>query len=1280
MVDLVYAESAYSHPVSWHSLWTTVVKNANLQPVAPSEHITLKSRGDSIHRRTLVPARSPGNCALVRLCGAKPTMSESPSTHELAEEHGAELPLYHSLWAMITEGVKKNADGPAVISMYQGANHLSFLISKDVEDASHLIWTYTELQEAAERLAEILHATGVRKGSVVALFLYNSVEWCLFFWACAKMEACFAPLNPDSIHRPNELKHLLQTLEPNVLVVQDSNLATSIEKETWEIVSEMKLKIICESSKGSNSEHWKALSTLEAFLPHSCDDLLNAGIVSNESAVVFFTSGTTSLPKACPRTVAILDSSSQSASKRLEKEFRYLSNARCFHVAALVHVALWRAGATPIIPARGFDAGATLQALKSQRCTHMDLTPSMMYAIQNHPLLETYPPPSLTYLGLVADIVPQDLLTKCEEIFKPKYIRSPWGMTEGIGLTSYGSEGSVPSQDGVITAGKVSPGSRVRICKPETRIPLKRGEKGEIHCGGTSVIQGYLKDISHEAFYNDEKGNWFVSGDQGTMDDDGNIYVHGRYKDIIIRGGENISPATIESCLNAQASVMVISTSQAPSVSSLTTAQSQVVGVPDPVMGEAPVAIIKSLSDKIQSSDLKSVLHQIVLRELGTSYAVAEVFTLGELGLNDFPLTASGKIIKHELRSYVVEHLSQLDRQRRVAQSASTLGQIKGIWGRLLGVSLESLDQSISVTEVADSLTIMRFSYEVEKQLGKRLSLPEIFNNATLEQHAQLLDSKEKTRQYDTMPWETRISSGAPSSQDMVFTSGDPLEATRIANLVKPTLDALHLTWDEDVEDVYQNTDTMRVHYSTRRRPISSNLRWAYKYKNMDITQFRQALEKTLSRHTTFRSLLVETDDGAPIHVIIRPSKQFYDQCIKEGTEVTTVDRVRHLLGSMDMGFAGPTGPLFRALIVRMEDPGEFGLLLTIHHSTFDAFSLAMFSEDFRLALNQGTPTLQSRVPFKFFADAYYLHQNGTAAARDVRYQVDRLKGIWKMSKALWPVANGPEWFTGSDSGWTDASGRPGRPGERLAFDKEEQRPEGLAIIRKEIFPSLQKFKLDRAVDVSVLAKAAVALFNTEMTGQDHALFCNLDAGRTWPFLEPWIADRLPNPMSIAGPTLTSTINSFALDPLETVGAFLRRVQVDQVEQSARAHAPFLAVKQQLGERDGRIVDDICRRQVFNWDPSMRTRSATSDSQELLDQRGWVDYGFFWNFGLKENDELVGFVLYDDAHLRNHEAKAALDRVFAIIRWMAVPENWSKTIGEVGKSWGGDELHVVKET
>lgn len=697
-------------------------------------------------------------------------------------------------------------------------------------------------------------------------------------------------------------------------------------------------------------------------------------------------------------------------------------------------------------------------------------------------------------------------------------------------------------------------------------------------------------------------------------------------------------------------------------------------------MGETPVAVIKSLSET-QSPDLKSVLHQLVLRELGKSYALAEVFTLGELGLDDFPLTASGKILKSELKARVVQLLRHLELQRRESQSTSTLSQIKDIWSRLLGLPAERIHQSMSATDVADSLTIMRFCHDVEKQLGKRLSLPEVLKNATLEQQAQLLEKKEIGKLYDAMPEGTRVSHGAPSAEDMPFTDGDPLEATKIVNRVKPALDALHLTWEEDVEDVYRNTDAMGVLWSTRRRPTSSIMRWAYHYKNMAIPRLRRALEGTLSRHATFRSLLIDTDDNGPIHAIIRPSKHFYDQCIKVGDEVTTIDGVRHLLGSMDLEFASPPGPLFRAHIVQTETPGDLGVLLSIHHSCFDAFSLAIFFEDLGPALTDDDPTLESRVSFKLFADTYCLHRSGTVAARHVRFQVDRLKGIWKLSKALWPIANGPEWFTGSDQGWADSNGRPGRLGERLAFDREEQRPEGVSLWRKDKVPSLQNFKLERAVDISVLVKAAVAIFNREKTGQNHALFCNLDAGRTWPFLEPWIADRLPNPIGIAGPTLTSTINIVALDPSEAIDTFLRRVQRDQVEQSAHAHAPSLAVKQQLGERDGGFVDDLHRRQIFNWDPSMRTRpSEKRDDRELLGRRGWIDCGFFWNFGLQGDDNLVGFVLYDDAHLRYGEAKAALDRVFAIVRWMAEPENGTKAVGAVERSLGGDKLHVAQES
>jgi acyl-CoA synthetase (AMP-forming)/AMP-acid ligase II len=78
---------------------------------------------------------------------------------------------------------------------------------------------------------------------------------------------------------------------------------------------------------------------------------------------------------------------------------------------------------------------------------------------------------------------------------------------------------------------------------------LKRNVAGELHIGGTAVITGYLDGADPEAFYTDEYGSWLRTGDQATIDENGVVSIHGRYKDLIIRGGKNISPAKIEQCL-----------------------------------------------------------------------------------------------------------------------------------------------------------------------------------------------------------------------------------------------------------------------------------------------------------------------------------------------------------------------------------------------------------------------------------------------------------------------------------------------------------------------------------------------------------------------------------------------------------------------------------------------------------------------------------------------------------------------------------------------------------
>ena len=124
-----------------------------------------------------------------------------------------------------------------------------------------------------------------------------------------------------------------------------------------------------------------------------------------------------------------------------------------------------------------------------------------------------------------------------------------FGMTEGLPFLTTTVHEALRSEDGCLGLNNVTSGTKVKIYAPESRKSLRRGDIGELHVGGDLLIQGYLLGDSH-AFYDDLQGHWLATGDQAKMDGEGRIYVLGRYKDIIIRGGENLSPALIETCLN----------------------------------------------------------------------------------------------------------------------------------------------------------------------------------------------------------------------------------------------------------------------------------------------------------------------------------------------------------------------------------------------------------------------------------------------------------------------------------------------------------------------------------------------------------------------------------------------------------------------------------------------------------------------------------------------------------------------------------------------------------
>jgi len=214
----------------------------------------------------------------------------------------------------------------------------------------------------------------------------------------------------------------------------------------------------------------------------------------------------------------------------------------------------WRAGASLVFAAPQFDPGAVVHALNTQEPTNISCSPSIMMSLLSHPDFSPDGYPSLKVVAMGADRVSKELVQQCKNTFRPEKVANGWGMTEGIGILGSPFEESPAWREGELTVGHVLPGAAVRVCEPETTDVVEREVPGELHVSGPQVLAGYYAGsavIRNDSFYEDKGRLWFKTGDAVVMDDAGSIFLTGRFKDLIIRGGENIHPGLIEGCLNA---------------------------------------------------------------------------------------------------------------------------------------------------------------------------------------------------------------------------------------------------------------------------------------------------------------------------------------------------------------------------------------------------------------------------------------------------------------------------------------------------------------------------------------------------------------------------------------------------------------------------------------------------------------------------------------------------------------------------------------------------------
>jgi hypothetical protein len=1066
------------------------------------------------------------------------------------------------------------------------------------------------------------------------------------------LNCTFAPLNAKLGGNREEARHVMGMLEPSVVVVSDADLASKLEDFAPEKMADVKIRLITpspekalpgwddfqrlcrerdwEKRRFEGSGHRSETRRSRYDLCYQRDDCQPQGLSLYQQELLSH--------HARPPPARGFLNRPKITSSLLPRPISHIFG---LNYSTGCHLA----GLKVVHPSFTFHPTSTWEAIRLERCSEIPGVPALILALVAHPACKTTDRRCLKHVHMGSTTILPETIRICIEELGCEHASEAYGMAE-TGPAILHSLRELPlSAPEVVTAGRVHPEAKIRICKPDTREVFERGVPGECHVGGDVVVTEYWcgdGKRDSEGFYTDGEGTWIVTGDQAIMDLNGELRVVGRYKDLIIRGGENISPSAIESIVFSKFGLVV-----------------EVIGIPDDIAGEMPVAVVKSK----EGVDLKKV-REILVMELGPAWVPEEFIKMETLGIQDFPRTSTGKVLKIKLKEIVLEKRKE---EEVLVSNENILALLTRVWTKLLGVGEGIIKPHTSVLDWADSLVLARFSAVLHREAGHLLALQELVEHHTLEAEAKLLASRGTS---STQPISNFIPKrdSPPTVDDMVHTYGDTMRAKQTEKMCNETLEPLGLGW-KDVEDVIPMNGVQKMFLKSQ-RPQGNNHRHAWLCRNTSISGLQTALERALTHHGIFRTMALYFDSENPFHIMVRPSQTWFSHCITHLPAISSPELLSAAAyNDPNLDYACFPGPLFRAILVPIANSNDTGLIYQFQHSLFDAISFTLFLEDLDDLLLKPNTVLKPHVPYKAWADHYYNLSSSHLAAVSVNWQASRLKGISSHPKTLFPVQRAEGWFKGSSQGWIDIStSLPGGPRPSL-----DAHPIGITGIKGSTqLPDIQALKIEHGIETCQVVKAALAVMTTRHTGQSEALFGQSQAGRSWPFMLDWQVDGMPPSMDIDGPLLQRTLNRISISPSSTIINLLESLQNEQQLLNKHAYAPLNALVAALDKGikgEGAFMGDAYQRQIFNWLPTLDGKQEDGrfglENLKSVQVESRTDCGVLWNCVMLDRETVQIHPTWDDAQLGQVEVKGMLDEILGIATKLARKENWSKSLGEV---------------
>lgn len=509
--------------------------------------------------------------------------------------------------------------------------------SKSIPDKVAIIYqdqeyTYAELYLRVEAIAEQLQCLGVQKGDKVAVLFPNHPEFVAVFFAVLGLGATVVPVNP--LLKSEEIAHILHDSNAKVLIVHEllvAELSLAMKHEAADSAFAELEQIIINSANtaefqlGLRTKNVSVQSLTQAQSASIKPHFENEIFAEKDLAMIVYTSGTTGKPKGAMLThrniiAAIKESIFEGFD--MSSQDRFLGTLPICHIygaCVLVYFNIARGSSMVLLPK--FDAKIVLATIENHRITILPMVPSMYQFLLMEMQEKSYDTSSLRICFCAASPLSRELHEEAER-------KLGAAIFEGYGMSETACAGTINNmqarKEGSI--GKALSCIEIAIrSESGEHLPPGADNVGEIVMRGTSVMLGYYQkpQATNEAIDGEA---WLLTGDLGYKDEEGFVYIVGRKKELIIRGGANIYPREVEELIMRMPEVREVA----------------VIGVPDKLMGERVKAVVVALPGlELSEAQVKEFCSEHL-----ANYKVPRIVEFR----TELPRNATGKILKRALK------------------------------------------------------------------------------------------------------------------------------------------------------------------------------------------------------------------------------------------------------------------------------------------------------------------------------------------------------------------------------------------------------------------------------------------------------------------------------------------------------------------------------------------------------------------------------------------------------------------------------------------------------